>query len=134
MAPGLVKSRNVTCSDVTCHLMFGRERSVNLYAHPSEQYHSLGGVLGCHEAHVLAANVSSPRLYSSLYTSTINIRTVQLQLLIRCATLLFTDLQDIVVYSSDLRYGTNPVPRRSSTPDQPTLLKNSPSHHSTRGS
>jgi hypothetical protein len=66
-------------------LMFDRLRLVHLYVLPSEQYHySLGGVLGCHETHVLAASVSSPRLHRSSYTATINNRKVQLQLLIRC--------------------------------------------------
>jgi hypothetical protein len=68
-------------------LMFGQLRLVHLCLLPSVQYHySPSGVLVCHEAHVLAASVSSPRLCRSLFTSTINIRKVQLQLPIRCAT------------------------------------------------
>jgi hypothetical protein len=77
---------------------------------PSGQYHySLGGVPvnPCHEAHMLlAASISSPRLYRSLFPSTFNIRTLQLQLLIRCAIhYCLTIGRTPVVYSSDLRHG-----------------------------
>ena len=77
----------------------------------------------CHEVHVLAASISSPRLYRSLFPSTFKIRKVKLQLLIRCASYNCLPIcRTPVVYSSDLRHGENPVPRCTSTPDQPTLL------------